>query len=87
MYLLFCFMANILEGKITPLVFSSSWSLILFSTWVSLDSVLSCSPPGSSVHGILQARKLDWVVISFSRDLPNPGTEPGSPTLHADSLL
>ena len=80
-------MANILEGKITPLVFSSSWSLILFSTWVSLDSVLSCSPPGSSVRGILQARKLDWVVISFSRDLPNPGTEPGSPTLHADSLL
>ena len=24
-------------------------------------------PPGSSVHGILQARKLEWVAISFSR--------------------
>ena len=27
-----------------------------------------CSPPGSSVHGILQARILEWVAISFSRD-------------------
>ena len=34
-----------------------------------------CSPSGSSVHGILQARILEWVAISFSRDLPNPGIE------------
>ena len=27
----------------------------------------SCSPPGSSVHGIVQARILEWVAISFSR--------------------
>ena len=26
-----------------------------------------CSPPGSSVHGVLQARILEWVAISFSR--------------------
>ena len=26
-----------------------------------------CSPPGSSVHGILQARTLEWVAIPFSR--------------------
>ena len=30
-----------------------------------------CSPPGSSVHGISQARILDWVPISFSRG-PSP---------------
>ena len=30
------------------------------------DSV-DCSPPGSSIHGILQARILEWVAISFSR--------------------
>ena len=29
------------------------------------------SPPGSSIHGILQARILEWVAISFSRDLQN----------------
>ena len=28
---------------------------------------MDCSPPGSSVHGILQARMLEWVAISFSR--------------------
>ena len=46
----------------------------------------NCSLPGSSVHGILQARILEWVAILFSRDLPNPGIEPRSPTLQADSL-
>ena len=38
-------------------------------------------PPGSSVHGILWARILEWVVMSFSRDLPDPGIEPVSPAL------
>ena len=28
---------------------------------------MGCSPPGSSVHGILQARILEWVAISFSK--------------------
>ena len=28
---------------------------------------VNCSPPGSSVHGIFQARILEWVAISFSR--------------------
>ena len=38
---------------------------------------VDCSLPGSSVHGILQARILEWVAISFSRNLPDPGIEPG----------
>ena len=45
-----------------------------------------CSPPGPSVQGIFQARILEWVAISFSRDLPDPGIELGSPALQADSL-
>ena len=36
--------------------------------------------------GILQARTLEWVAYPFSRELPNPGIEPGSPALQADSL-
>ena len=36
--------------------------------------------------GILQVRILEWVAYSFPRDLPNPGTKPGSPALQADSL-
>ena len=43
--------------------------------------------PGSSVHGISQARILEWVAILFPRDLPDPGIELGSPALQADSLL
>ena len=37
---------------------------------------MDCSQPGSSVHGILQERTLEWVAISFSGDLPDPGIEP-----------
>ena len=48
---------------------------------------MDCGPPGSSVHGILQARKLEEVAISFSGDLPGPGIVPGSPALQTDSLL
>jgi len=39
-----------------------------------------------TAHGILQARILEWVAFPFSRVLPNPGIEPRSPTLQADSL-
>ena len=41
-----------------------------FSSSVTSDSCghVDCSPPGSSVHGILQARILEWVAISFSRE-------------------
>ena len=34
------------------------------------------SPPGSSVRGILQAEKLEWVAMPSSRDLPDSGNEP-----------
>ena len=39
---------------------------------------MDCSPSGSSVHGIFQVRILEWVAISYSRDLLDPGIEPGS---------
>ena len=54
---------------------------------LTLCDLMDCSPPGSSVHGILQARILEWVAISSPGDLPDPGIEPGSPALQADSLL
>ena len=38
------------------------------------------SPSGSSVHGILQARILEWVAISYSKGSSNPGMEPTSLT-------
>ena len=42
---------------------------------------MDCSPSGSSVRGILQARTLEWAAISFSRGFPDPGIEPLCPAL------
>ena len=39
---------------------------------------MDCRPPGSSAHGILQARTLGWVATSSSRGFPDPGVEPKS---------
>jgi len=39
---------------------------------------MNCSPPGSSVHGILQARILEWVALSSSRGSSDSGIEPVS---------
>ena len=40
--------------------------LVIQSRWTLCDP-MDYSPPGSSVHGIFQARILEWVVIPFSR--------------------
>ena len=47
---------------------------------------MACRPPGSSVHGILQASLLEWVALPSPGNLPDPGIEPGSPALKVDSL-
>ena len=47
---------------------------------------MDCSPPGPSVHGISQARILEWAAFPSPGDRPNPGIEPGSPALQADTL-
>ena len=52
----------------------------------SLSRARLCSLPGSSFYGRGEARVLEWVAISFSRFLPDPGIKPGSPALHADAL-
>ena len=39
---------------------------------------MDSSLPGSSVHGVLQARILEWVAVPPPGDLPNPGMEPRS---------
>ena len=53
---------------------------------LTLCDPTDCSSPGSSVHGILQARILKWVAFPPRGDLPNPGIEPWSPELQAASL-
>ena len=62
-------------------------------TWCVSHSVVSdfllphgLQPPGSSVHGILQARILEWVAMTPSGDRPNSGIKPKTPALQAESL-
>ena len=47
---------------------------------------MDISLPGSSAHGFSQARVLEEVEFPSPGDLPNPGVEPSSPALQADSL-
>ena len=47
---------------------------------------IDCSLPDCSVHGISQARILEWVTICTPGDLFDPGIEAESPALQADSL-
>ena len=52
----------------------------------ALCDPLDCGPPGSSLHGILQARYWNGLPFPSPEDLSNPGIEPGSPSLQADPL-
>ena len=45
----------------------------------TLYDPMDCSPPGSSVHGIFQARILDRLPCTHLGDLPDPGIKPASP--------
>ena len=56
-------------------IFFSIWLMameicVLSPVW--LCDLINCSPPGFSVHGILQARLLEWVAISSSRESSQP---------------
>ena len=62
------------------------WSEVAQSC-LTLCVTMDCSLQGSSVHGIFQARILEWVAISFSRGYPYLGIKPRSPPLLADALL
>ena len=59
------------------------WSLR--RVWLLCDPT-DCSPSGSSVHAILQARILEWVAFPFSRASPQLRIKPRSPALQTDSL-
>ena len=69
-----------------PQATNAKVKVLVTQSCLTLCDPVDCSPPGSSVRGILQARILEWGAIPFSRDLPKPGIEPGSPALQAGSL-
>ena len=52
---------------------------------LTLCNLIDCSPPDSSVHGILQARILEWVAMTSLGDLPIQELNPG--LLHSRHVL
>ena len=63
--------------------------LLLLLKWSEMKVSQSCltfgDPKDYTAHEILQARILEWIPCPPPGDLPNPGTEPRSPALQADS--
>ena len=51
-----------------------------FQSCLTLCDPMDYSPPDSSLHGVLQGRKLEWVAMPFSRGSSQPGIEPMSLT-------
>ena len=64
---------------------SEKWACLLLSH-VQLFTVMDWSLLGTTVHGILQARILEWAAIPLPGDLPNPGIESRSLAFQAASL-
>ena len=54
---------------------------------LTLWDTIDCSPPGSSVHRILQQEYCTGFSFPSPGDLPDPGSEPGAPALQADSTI
>ena len=61
------------KHKLTPvIIIPLSVNLQFSSVTLTVCDPMDCSPPGSPVHGILQARILEWVAIAFSRGSSRP---------------
>ena len=76
---LFCLLVKVMKEEICnpqrhPLAKAFSVFIVLFvkslQSCEALCDLMDYRPPDSSVHGILQARTLEWVAISFSRRSP-----------------
>ena len=60
---------------------------VLAQLHLTLCKPMDCSPPSFSIQEVSQARIMEWVAISFSRESPDSGIEPMSLALQAASLL
>ena len=89
---LLCYACSFRGIDLLVVTFMCIWLLIAgecawpLQSCPTLCDTMDCSPPGSSVHGILQPRILEWVACPPPGDLRDPGVKPRSPALQVDSL-
>ena len=77
---------TVAENFIYPLLEAPLNSKLKVKVKVTQLCPTLCDPMDYTVHGILQARILEWVAFPFSRGSSQPRIEPRSPTLQMDSL-
>ena len=77
------------EDITKKVISSEDWKVkvLVTQSCLTLRKPIVCSPPGSSVHLISQARVLEWVAITFSRGSSRPRDQTQVFAWQADSLL
>ena len=73
-------------GSLCPSVHTHTCMCVVTQSCPALFDPMNCSPPGFSIHGIPQARILEWVAMLPPGGSSHPGIKPRSPALQADSL-
>ena len=61
--------------------------VLVAQSYLTLHDPMGCSPPGSSVHGILRQEYRSGLPFPSPEGLPDPRIKPRSPALQADPLL
>ena len=80
---------RLVKAMVFPMVIygCESWTIKKVETVKVAQSCLTlCNPMDYTVHGVLQARILEWVAYPFSSGSSQPRNQTGSPELREDSL-
>ena len=78
---------RLIGRPLQPTIFMSALEIwpyvrtLVIQSCLTLCDPMDCSPPGSSVHGLLQVRILEWAALPSPGDLLGPGIELRSPAL------
>ena len=78
--------APVLQVDSLPLSYQKESESEVPQSYPTLCDPMDGSLPGSTIHGIFQARILEWLPFPSPGDLPNPGIKSGSPALQTDAL-
>ena len=85
-FFLFCFYLNLKEIFLQCCISFCHEGVLVFQLHPTLFDIMNHSPPGSSVHGILQARILEWLAMPFSKTSSRPARFPSYDSANQSQL-